>query len=147
MAYLDESYNQRFIRNPYSEQDILYLHETFLMAGFHTICVPSHTFGRTIMKTFLRSLNYYTDIACLTTQPSQLGGTVTDLFTLLHNYGALKSRQRLNEFIIEEFDFDFLWIEEKPAWLVERWYLEFEEALKAHHADKFMPIIIIKKSL
>ena len=142
VAYLDQNYNQRFINNPYSEKDILYLHETFLTAGFHTICVPSYEFGCTVMKTFLRSLNFYTDIACITENVLHIDG-VTDLYSLLHNNGAFKSRQKLNEFIIEEFDYDFLWIEEKKEWLGTQWYIEFEDAIREHHIDKFMPIIIL----
>ncbi|HJM68662.1 MAG TPA: hypothetical protein QGF02_01830 [Candidatus Babeliales bacterium] len=146
MAYLDECYSQRLINNPYSEQDILYLHETFLTVGFHGISVPSFDFGRAIMRTFLKSLNCYSDVACLTSHTDPLGDGVTDLYSVLSSRGALDNEDRLKDFILEEFDYDFLWIEEKPEWIFQPWYMEFENALKELHIDKFMPVIIVRQS-
>ena len=136
----------RMINNPYSEQDILYLHETFLTVGFHGIYVPSFSFGRAIMKTFLKSLNCYSDVACLTKGIEPLGNEVTDLYSLLFAKNILGHEDRLKDFILEEFDYDFLWIEEKSEWAFQQWYIEFVEALKELHVDKFMPVIIVKSS-
>ncbi len=85
-------------------------------------------------------------VACLTSHTDPLGDGVTDLYSVLSSRGALDNEDRLKDFILEEFDYDFLWIEEKPEWIFQPWYMEFENALKELHIDKFMPVIIVRQS-
>lgn len=140
MAYLEEKNTFRFIPQKYTEQDILYLHETLLTTGFHVIEVPSFEFGRTLMRTFLDSLNFYTNIACLSNQV-MIGSGLVNIYSSVYQ----QSEEGLNQYLIEHYDFDFLWIEESNEWRSKTWYLEFENSLQEQHIDKFAPIIILKE--
>ncbi len=134
----------RFIEEPLSESDILYLQDAFLTNGFHHIQVKNIAAGRSIIRTFLGSLATYHDIACLTATNSIENG-VFDIGTALHAGGYVDplGERELEEFFIEEFYFDFMWIEASRELLASSWFVDFERKLEDFKVTCHIPMIVI----
>ena len=94
-------------------EDILYLQEIFLTAGLHHILVSDIASGRIIVGRLLKSMNYHHEIACLTnTWDPPLKKTVLDLYnSAIHYCGDNASYDQIEEFFIEQYFADFMWVE------------------------------------
>ena len=124
-----------------SDQQIIELHIRFLTNGFQHIQVPSIQDGRELIKTLLKSLDYYHSIACLTESDKQLSSDIHDLLTYLVECRFLP--KNLEQFFLEQIEFDFLWIELTPSLLAESWFEEFKSLIITHHIHTKMPIMCI----
>jgi hypothetical protein len=99
--------------------DILYLQKIFLTKGFHRIHVPTVCDGRSLMYKLLRSMHFFNDIACLTciTKPA-ISLDVCDLLGDLRTYCKEDtSINTIEEFFLDVFFTDFMWIELNEALL------------------------------
>ena len=134
----------RLIEEPLSESDILYLQDAFLTNGFHHIQVKNVAAGRNIIRTFLDSLAVYHDTACLTAVDLGQEG-VFDINNALHDGGYLDllGDKELEEFFIEEFYFDFMWIEASRELISSAWFIDFERKLEDFKITRHIPMIVI----
>lgn len=129
---------------PNREQNILYLQDRFLINDFHHFKVENILDGRKIISTMLNSLNYYQNIACLTTfNNCNLQKNIFDVYIELSKEKYLENVDNLIEFFLETFDFDFIWIEESNNILQTKWYKIFKQHLVDFNFHKIMPIIVI----
>lgn len=96
-----------------TEEDILFLQDIFLTNGLHHIKVPSVLSGRTIIYKFLRSMNYYHHVTCLTCNDDfPLKKTVGNLFQLLKRAcGQEPSYEHIENYFLEQWFADFMWVE------------------------------------
>lgn len=102
----------KIISDELTEDDILVLQEGFLVNGFHHVQVSDVKNGREFIKAFLRSLDCYHNVACLTIDSLSDERGVTDLYRELCEYAREKTvKGCLDEFFVEQFYYDFLWIE------------------------------------
>lgn len=124
-----------------SDQQIIELHVRFLTNGFQHIQVPSVKEGRELIAKLLTSLDYYHTISCLTEDDQQLSTETLDLLTYLVESRYLPNK--LEDFFLEQTDFDFLWIELTPSLLTEPWLEEFKSLLIEHNVHTKMPIMCI----
>jgi len=121
-----------------TETDILSLQDAFLTTGFHSIEFTDQAAGRNLIKNFLHSLPTYRSIACLTLDNGlDLPNTVFDLYASLYNDGL--SEQAIEEFFINDFYYDFMWIEISATLLSEPWYKHFCKIMAQY--EKQMPIV------
>jgi hypothetical protein len=121
-----------------TEHDILSLQDAFLINGFHSIHVSNQAVGRTLINNFLDSLPMYTRNACLTLNDTQsLPDTIFDVYTTLYLEGL--NEQGIEEFFINEFYFDFVWIECSQELMQALWFAHFNKILEAYAGQ--MPII------
>jgi hypothetical protein len=127
----------------FSEQTILDLNEQLLTNGFHYLTVRNVSAGRTLFYTFLNSLNYYSEIACLTLSDQPLTGKVIDLYESLQQYGYLLELPYLEDLLQEKWQFDFLWIEVTQELLNTGWFYNFLDSLIEVHLQKAIPIFIV----
>lgn len=129
----------------FSDEQIIALHETLMTPGFHSMRVNTVLQGRAILYTFLNSLHYYTDVACLTINTVPLKYTIFDLHHYLQEGGFLNPHAHadLEEFFLEQFESDFLWIEACPALTQQAWYPYFEQKLIELKINKQIPIMIL----
>lgn len=100
-------------------EDILYLQELFLTNGFHHIRVPTVNDGRFLMYKLLHSMHFFNDIACLTCIDEPIISLdVCDLLNDLriHCKGE-ESINAIEEYFLEVFFTDFMWIELNEALL------------------------------
>ncbi len=126
----------RFFEPPFSEQEIIELNDVFLTHGIHDITVSDIAAGRTLIDTFLSSLNYYNNVACLTASDIPLRSSIFDIYSEV-------AGGDLEEFFLEQFYFDFLWIEVSPTLTETAWFLNFELKLLSFNMDQLLPVIIL----
>jgi hypothetical protein len=133
----------KVIRSPFTEKDILDLQDEFLSNGFHYLKVKSIQDGRRIINTFLYSLKgYYHDIGCLSLADVCLPDNISDIYELLEWYGYLKY-DCLENFFIDQWYCDFLWIEATEELLLSPWFCTFSQMLEDFSLNKEIPIFII----
>lgn len=136
-----------------SERDIIELQDKFLTNGFHYITVSSIACGRALVKTFLASLSCYTtigyvSIAARDVQDRQYKDIYDDLIS--NGYidsltGHLVNQQSLDQFFIEEFHYDFIWIEATQTLTEKQWFADFKERLTTFNIDKDIPILMLTR--
>lgn len=127
-----------------NEQVIISLNDKFLTNGMHFIKVKDVEHGRSLMQTFLTSLNYYHEVAALSTNDQPLDNSVINLFKVLDEGGWLRYPYNdFCEYLCDHFYSDFLWIEATHDLLSADWYKNFEHHLIDLHFDKSMPIMLI----
>ncbi len=131
----------KIVQQPFTEQDILELHDIFMTNGVHHITVPSVIEGRLIVHALLDSLHYYHDVAALSIEEIPLSSCVHDLSDAMMN--ATCNGIPIGDYVCDQFYGDFLWIEETPSLVSQLWYAEFEFTLYDLRLDERMPIIII----
>lgn len=107
-----EKNSTNMISNDLTEDDIIILQEGFLVNGLHHIQVPDTHNGRSLVGMFLESLDCYHNVACLTAGVVPDKHKITDLRQDLHEYAHGRDLVAcLDEFLVERFYYDFLWIE------------------------------------
>lgn len=94
--------------NEMTDERIIQLTNILMSMGNHRIMVPSLHQGRTMMTTFLQSLNYYTRLGCLSASATPLPELVDDLSYLFEAHDDLDSM------ITHTFHYELIWIEETP---------------------------------
>lgn len=133
----------KHVATPFSECDIIELHDTFLTNGLHMLTVRNLAMGRSVVSILLESLNCFSTVACLTLSRAPLKPTICNLYDELIFNGALCLKDdALETFLLEEFYYDFLWIEATPALVESPWFLHFESTLIKFNLVTTMPIIL-----
>lgn len=133
--------NLRMIKEPFSENDVLYLQDLFLTPGVHQITVDNFSKVRVMINKVLKSLHYHQKAACLSFVDLCLESEICDIAQLLIADDYLVSKDRLTLFFLDQFYFDFLWIEETPELLGSRWYEQFKQHLNDFNFNRSVPII------
>jgi hypothetical protein len=130
-------------QSSFSEEQIIELSDKFLTNGFHHIEVESVEHGRIFMTTFLNSLNYYHDVAVLSSDASVMQGH-TNIFSVLVQEDLItKPSYNFTEFLCNNFYYDFLWIEVTSDLKDATWFKHFEQDLLSLNFDKIMPIMVL----
>ncbi len=135
----------KYVQRPFTEKDILELQDTFLTNGFQFLRMDTIPFGRTVIETFLMSLNHFHDVACLTTSTQPLPPMVTNIYQLLDQGGFLEPYSMLDfeEFFLEYFYYDFIWIEASYDLLSQPWFTYFEQKMVDLKLHERTPIIVL----
>jgi hypothetical protein len=133
------------IKEPFSENEILALQEKFLRNGFQYIKVQDCKAGRSIVQRFLDSLAVYHDIACISLSDNPLPKYITDIYYELANCGYLDpfGQHYLDDYFIEHFYFDFIWIEATQKLFSSTWFQDFEDKILSFKIDEHIPFIIV----
>jgi hypothetical protein len=127
-----------------SEQSILVLQDKFLTPGFEYLMVREIRVGRRLVHTFLELLAYrYHNVACLTLSLEPLQQSVYPLHQELLHGGYVDNLRSLEQFFIERFYFDFLWIEATDTLIISEWFNEFAKILIDFNVQNHIPIFII----
>ena len=128
----------------FSEQEILDLQDLFLTYGCNYLTVPTMGQGREIISLFLASFQCFSRTACLTTQPALLDDSVVRLHDELALDGALAfDHHRLDDFLLNKFYYDFLWIECSDDLIQAPWFYYFEKKLIDYNIAQSMPILFV----
>lgn len=133
------------IQFPFSESEILDLQDKFLSEGIHHIKVTDLASGRDLVDTFLDSLTAHREIACLTVSNTALESYITNIYheLLLHGYIDRFESKNLEEFFVDQFYFDFLWIECTSKLMEQSWFADFQMNLLNLKLDRQIPILMI----
>jgi len=137
--------NARHVRAPFSDGDILELQDLFLRNGLHYIKVDDVQSGRALINLFLHSLNYYHNVACLSTSHEPLDASVLDLYGELMVGGYLDAgaTQSLEEFFLERFDHDFMWMEASEMVIESEWMSDVFRQVKNFKLEQLLPIFVV----
>lgn len=138
--------NARRIAQPFSESDIIFLHNIFLTHGSHAIKVPNIATGRAIIKLVLESLHYYSAPACLSLSSLALDNEIFDLSYAMSLAGYISNQTNetcLEEFFLEQLDGDFLWIEATNELLEQTWFGQFMHQLEILKFESQMPVVVL----
>jgi hypothetical protein len=123
---------------PLTEHDILLFHACFLSVGLHTIKTSDMQKARSVISILLSSLDYYRAIAWVTQEQHQIPG-----FFPIHNDILSQGYETaLEDYFIEAFNYDCLWIEDTKSW---SWLDDFKEAVQYIGLEKQIPIIIVSE--
>ena len=98
--------------------------------------------GRSIIKTFVDALNYYHNIACLTFAPESLDQSIFDIYKALQEQEDINS-QMLFDFFLEQFSYDFLFIEGTKELMRTDWFAEFQQYMIDFKLDHSISIVMI----
>lgn len=138
----------------FTEQELLHLHDIFLTPGIHTLRLPTIAQGREIVNLLLNSLNYYTNIGCLTVEPLDIAtecpAHTTNIHQKLVTTGYLKSdnqydkNQGFKEFIATDLYNDFIWIESTDKLNSSHYFDDFKHELHNQHIDRQTPILVLE---
>lgn len=136
---LDSKINQTFTlrlnkKLVISEQQILELQDLLLTNGVHHIGVPSIKEGRALIYKFLDALRCYQSVACYTADGKALKKSILDLYKEL-------AEKNWDYFFIEEFNSDFLWLEQESNHYQNCRALE--QKICELGIDQHIPIIIL----
>lgn len=127
------------IKLPCNEQSILWLQNAFTTPGIHEISVKNVKEGRTLVYQILNSLKWYQDVACL----SLLSTETDQVADILEKIEQPITHERVLQFFMDNFYYDFLWIEATSELLKKPWINTFEQQLNQYHIDHMIPIIVI----
>ncbi len=132
------------ICQPLSDQAILEIQEKFLSNGFQYLKVKNIKEGRLLIKSFLNSMSIHHDIACLTLQEGSLPLNVTNIYPVLNGGGYLSSFESCNieEYFIEHFYFDFMWVEATNKLLLSGWFERVKNLVINSAIDHHIPILV-----
>jgi hypothetical protein len=112
----------KLITSTLSEADILFLHEAFLTNGIHEVTCSDKEIARKVIQTILGSLPMYTSIACLTLEKADIYNTFDVHSNLLVNQ---YNEYAIENFFVDIFYFDCMWIEITTKLLATPWYQVF----------------------
>jgi len=138
--------NSLLLQEPFSETEALYLQDLFLTAGFHQVYVENFSRGRSAMYHLLDSLQCHQKIGCLSLDDTIISSGVTDVLAMMVAEDYLLSTDRLTLFLLERFDFDFVWIEESSTLMQSIWYKQFKNDLINFKIDRTIPIIRMQEN-
>ena len=125
---------------PFSEKDIIKLHRTFLTPGFHTIKTYDQKSGLVLIKTLLKSLNYYHEIAYLSMANHHLPKKILNVCKKIERLDT----ESLRAFVLQNLFCDFLWIEKTQELKRQKYFSDFFKCLKEFNFVNTAPIITVE---
>lgn len=123
-----------------SEDEIIHLSDKFLTNGIHYVTVSSLHEGRSFIKKFLRSINYYQEITFLSSDIQTHPDEFHNLYMILNQL----DEQQLTDFLCNNFYSDFLWIELTDDLIHSSWFDTFQRSITNLGFDKIMPIMLME---
>lgn len=146
--FIDHIHEIEHIEQPFTDRDILDIQEKFLCNGFQYLKSSRVLPGRKMVYDFLKSLSLYHDVACLSLDSAPLEPDITDLYSELMDGGYLNSYEpySLDEYFIEQFYFDFVWIEATRKLLLSPWFENVKRKIISAAIDQHIPILVIAYS-
>jgi len=144
-AFAREIEQAQHVKEPFSDSDILNLQDAFLNNGLHYIQVDDVQTGRGLINLFLSSLNFYHNIAALTVSTDSLANGTADLYAqlILGNHLNQNLPHELEDFFLEKFYHDFLWIEATKKLVDSFWAEELFKKITEFKLDQLIPILVV----
>ena len=127
------------------EDDLIALQEKFLTPGFQYLKVPTIKTGRVLIETILSSLNCYGRSSVVSLDASAWVQGADNLFVRLKEGGFLDPMSvfDLEDFLLDYFEGDFLWIEATQQLLAQPWFSYFEQKIVDLNIAQHIPVLII----
>ena len=128
-----------------SIDDILCIQEMFLAKGLHHIMVPDIFEGRTLVHSFLQSMHYFHEVACLTNDIET--SLAPEEYNLLENLtdfcGQELTLDSIEEYFLEHYCADFMWIELSEALMNNPLVLQIAYIMHALDIAHRIPVVAV----
>jgi len=137
------------ISAPLSDKDILIFEEKLLNSGFQFLRVPTMQLGRNWISTFLDTLLLYHEVGCLSADAIEDDKNIIDMYEQLTDCGYLSTlnNARLEDFFMNHFYYDFIWIELDEIMVAKAWFNTFIEGLELHGISHRIPVLIVSSDI
>jgi hypothetical protein len=142
-AHLIKDSSSRQLSTKLSVDDILYLQQIFLTTGLHHIVAPNLSIGRRTMHLLLRSMNCFSNAACLTWEHKASLKGYDVLGRLIDYCGQEANMDAIEEYFIEEFEADFLWIEMSDAFMQNPFVVQAFNIMHVLNIIHKIPVVLI----
>ena len=121
----------------FTDAQIITIYDMLLKPGIYYWKMPDLKTGRNILWSFLQSLDYYDDIACISYNQDPLPLTVLPLVEYWQMTGYLDCAQQelLCSYFTQEWSHDFIWIEYDQALSNAPWLAQVEQQLQERSLD------------
>ncbi len=106
----------------------------------HSIRVSDELSGRLLIKNVLASLQWYYQVACITNTEDSVDFADNVIARLPKPLDDIA----IERFFLEEFYYDFVWIELTKELQHEDWLDTFQHKLQEFQIDMIIPIIVIE---
>ncbi len=141
---VNQSSLAKIVTSPVQEKDILYLQNLFMTPGIHVLPVDNFGNGRALVQELLASLKWYRTIGYISTTNK---GSLPHATNLLTRISEPVTTENLGDFFIEEFDYDFLWVEATNDLFDKPWMGLFEQQLLDLRINEMIPVILLTLAL
>ncbi|MCX5923178.1 MAG: hypothetical protein NTU89_01280 [Candidatus Dependentiae bacterium] len=129
---------------PFCDFQIIELQNIFMTPRIHKITVKNITSGRSLINTFLNSLNYYHNVGCLTAIPICLDLQTVDMYQLIQEYTqSFEIDRAIEDFFVEHSYFDFVWIEMTKDLLDQFSLQDIKRMCEILTVNESIPVIMI----
>lgn len=125
-----------------TEQQIINLQDLFITPGIHTIYVDNMKTGREIMYNMLSSFKHYSAISCITQESLALKPQITDILLELFQLPALAT---IEDYVLYDFEPDFIWIETTASLTNQSLYQEFMNTIIDYGIPEKIAIIRLEE--
>ena len=100
--------------------------------------------GRVVVDVFLMSLNCFHTIGCLTMEKHQLPCNIQNIYQQLEQGDYLsQGADGIENFLVDAFYCDFLFIEMQPMLMSSRWFPVLQQKMIDLKLDQAIPIIYL----
>ncbi len=130
--------SSRQFKEPLCENDIIFLQKQFMNPGIYNLDTINLKSGRSVIKTILNSLNYYKNVAFVS--ESNVDVNFANLYEII-TLQQLNSYDEIFQYFINQFDFDFIWIEESDDNLIKT----IKEVIIELGFNNYLPVILYNK--
>ncbi len=147
-AVSSERQSKKIIPKKLTDAMLIDLHNLLITPGVHELQTESFAQGRRLLLKLLNSLDCYSAIACITNQTRSIQRPIVNLYQKLAQMDLQEStNQRFTYFLLEEFHFDFFWIELSTDLEQQSWVTAFMQMLHDFNITASTPCIILTQEL
>ena len=122
----------KIVSLPLAEKDILFLQDVFLKNGIYNLKFADFGNARQVTTSILKSLAWHKNIAYIAEDSFWEGA---------YNITDFAENNDLQDLFLDNFYFDFLYIEKSITVTNALWFKKFYAYLKSYNFDKALPII------
>lgn len=126
-----------------SDYDVLALQNIFLTSGYHTFCTQHVYRTRNLICSLVSAIPSFSSVACLTLDGGPLPDGFVDMYQELTCCTDL-SPLSIDDFLLNEFYYDFLWVECTPALLESSWFGHFRQRLYDFNLLKSLSVLALE---
>lgn len=126
-----------------SNDDILFLQDTFLTKGLHSISVDSLETGRALIYTIIQSLHYYEAIACLTMahQPPLADPIINMYQDAYTRFGPSYTLDDIENMFLDYWSIECLWLERTRTSSQDALYGACTKAMHSLDMPEHIPVV------
>ena len=129
-----------YIQYPLADKDIISLQALFTTPGCHAIEVADVQAGRLLITRLLKSLKYHHEIGFVTDSQFDVCAPAVNITSIL---AGVQDQEQIVSFFLNEFYYDFIWIEVTSYSDHMAWFHDFYTELINFNIQQMIPVILV----